>query len=205
MASRKRTRNQVIADRTEIMALWVKGIPLGQIAQRLELAPAMVSYDVNAVLREWQDSRIFNFNQQMMTELFRIGTIEAEAWRNFELSKQPVTRRKRTKINEQTITIGRPGQPLLQAAQGAANPQAQGPALFNIDETHTGNNHTSQTEGVVNYQGSIKEREGNPRWLQIVLSCVELRCKLLRLLEPEMSAIVADTIKVYAGFDPDKV
>jgi len=50
-------------------------------------------------------------------------------------------------------------------------------------------------------------REGNPAYLAGVLSCIDRRCKILGIDAPEKRDITSngETVKFYAGFDPEAV
>lgn len=96
MSSKKRSKNNILADRVIITDCLLRNMTLREIAQRLneknegryELSFQQVWYDVKKLQKEWyQESQDF-IEQGIVRELKKLDKIEAECWDAWEISKK---------------------------------------------------------------------------------------------------------------------
>jgi len=155
MATRKRTRTQIVADRAKIAGMYLRGVSQYTIAGQLGITREMVTYDMAAVREEWRKSAVSDLNQARHQELARIDEIERENWIAWEASKtgkEVTTTRQRRKGLTQTS----------QSGQQMDVPMEQ-----------------------VNEAGRRTEtRDPNPQFMEKIQWCVEMRCKILGLFAP---------------------
>lgn len=66
---------------------------------------------------------------------------------------------------------------------------------------------TADRAGVKSAEVGSQTRDGNPAFLAGVLACLERRCKMLGIDAPERKDVTSngETLKIYAGFDPEAV
>ena len=89
MAPNKRNKAQIISDRLEIAQRYLQGQFQHEIADALNLAQEMVSYDLKAIYQHWQESYAHQLDQLRAQELARIDNLERTYWEAWEQSQQP--------------------------------------------------------------------------------------------------------------------
>jgi hypothetical protein len=92
MPATKRTRIQRARDLEIVARRYLKGESQQAIANDLGVARSQIAYDVAKLIKMWQASAVNDIAQARAIELRRINNIEAEAWEQWELSKQPTER-----------------------------------------------------------------------------------------------------------------
>lgn len=117
----------------------------------------MVHYDLRAVERRWREAQLVNFNEARQRELARLDIIEAELWNAWERSCK---RSSSTRDRERRL----PGI-VPRAADHAADAEEQ--------------KLLERVEREISVR--IEERDGDPRFMELVLKCVQARARLLGL------------------------
>lgn len=99
MAATKRTPDQVLRDRVDIMAHYLRGKSQDAIAVLLtaavsdgvrvrayEVSRDMVKKDIEAVRKQWLGTCVKDYDQKKALELAKIDHLEAEAWAAYDRS-----------------------------------------------------------------------------------------------------------------------
>ncbi len=92
-ASNKRTKAQKEKDRTDIAALYLKGLSIREISKWIgenrtyTLSRHQVCEDLKAIRRDWREGTMQATNAWMDLQLAKLDRIEAEAWGAWDRSK----------------------------------------------------------------------------------------------------------------------
>lgn len=87
MAGRKgRTADEIARDRARVAEMYLAGRYQSEIAQELGLSQQQISYDLQAVRREWQASAVRNFDEAKAQELAKIDHLERTYWQAWQQS-----------------------------------------------------------------------------------------------------------------------
>ncbi len=106
MGTQHRTPDQILEHRAKITELHKEGWQNKDIAEELGLADYTVCRDLAAVRAVLYEQAIENLDEARKLELAKINLIEAEAWEQWERSKQPRTTKSATKgdtVNKQSF------------------------------------------------------------------------------------------------------
>jgi len=158
---RKRTEAQREADLVIVAAGLRAGRDFYEIAEEItkqrpyDITHWQIRDDAKAIIERWRDSHLWEIESMKLMELTRINRIEAQAWAAWERSQQNYAHA--TKTAKTMIPRG-----------GGKNGAAAKPAV--VAEVH------SQRSGT---------RVGDPRFLELVKSCVEARIRLFALAPKE--------------------
>jgi hypothetical protein len=141
---------------------FVKGYSLQVIADKLEaiynvtISKTMVYKYIEKVKAEWYEARLESIERLKAIELQRIGKLEATAWDGWERSLRKKTR----KAEKKRLTSGGSG-------------VAEGGDLTPVIALEPSESSTVETEG-----------NGDPRFLAMVMTCIQMRCRILGVEAP---------------------
>jgi len=88
MARTKRNRHQLASDRLEITRLYLRGLTQTEIATRMGLSQAQISYDLSIVREQWQATAAAELAERRAEETARLDLIEREQWEGFHRSQE---------------------------------------------------------------------------------------------------------------------
>jgi predicted transcriptional regulator len=96
MAANKRSPIQIEKDRALIADLYLQGLRQMDIAERLNMTQQMVSYDLQAVQKQWRERTALDIDEAKRQELAKIDRLEREYWSAWDESrgKRTVTSKK---------------------------------------------------------------------------------------------------------------
>lgn len=86
MSGPKRTRIQVQRDRTEIAILYLQGWTQAKIAEKVGVTHQQISYDLQAIQREWLKNTTLALDEYKAKELAKIDHTERCYWEAWERS-----------------------------------------------------------------------------------------------------------------------
>jgi hypothetical protein len=78
--TRPRKKAEMLRDRKQIAAMYLRGELQIDIAEELGLTPMMVSRDIKALHKEWLQSSILDYNTLKSNELAKIDHLEITYW-----------------------------------------------------------------------------------------------------------------------------
>lgn len=155
---RPRTEAETEQDLPYIAQLYVRGIPVTEIAQAVEQKRAWeivcttdsVKKDITRIRQEWINSSLVEFNERRAMELAHLDTLEAAYWEAWQDSRTTKRVAENVIETEQVIIAGE---------------------IKNLETTSN--------------KEIISPGDGNPLYLQGVERCIDKRCKILGLLSPQ--------------------
>lgn len=158
-------QNQIKTARLEIVSqLYKRGYSIrairAEVMCRLDLATystQTVHRDVQALLKEWRESRLENIDDALQLELSRIDDAERELWEQWEKSKEDYTKKQRK----------RKGRPARDAQED--NGGGEGIRTFSIEE---------QSQDIIGL--------GDPRYIAEIRQQQSERRKLLGLYKTQV-------------------
>lgn len=159
MAEPKRTLEQRERDLVSIAEWYCKGEAQALIAVKLQLSQQQISYDLVEIRKRWRASALVNYDEAMGKELARLDMVESQAWNAWDASKRTV-RKTRTKT-----------MPVIQAESAGDD----GP-------------FTAQLVQTAEFTEMLEESVGDPRYLAVILQCIEKRGNILGLNNPKKQA-----------------
>lgn len=164
---------RVLERRKEIAALYLQGKSQYQIAKMVtpNVTQRIICKELKAVREEWLKSAVDSYAEAKAKELAKIDHVEEVAWEKFWESCKKAEQRttKREKMLKPKKL------PKVPTKKGTGLPkQPPIPDEVEYEMTLT----KEQTERVV------KGQVGDPRWIDQVKWCVEMRCKILDLVKP---------------------
>lgn len=115
-----------------------------------------VGNDLMEIREDWRNSALVDMNAKIGEELAKIDLVELRAWEGYERS-----------IGESVTTTT----------------EAQTLGVQQQEEGDQGKQKQKLVKGKKTSQ--VKQLNGDPRFLKIIMDCVERRCKLLGLDAPE--------------------
>jgi hypothetical protein len=83
---RKRSKRQIELDYVKEAEWYRQGMLLSEIASRLGVTAAQVTYDLRIIRDKWLETAIDDFNVIKSNELSTIDKVELKAWESFERS-----------------------------------------------------------------------------------------------------------------------
>lgn len=192
MAENKRTDFQIERDRREIADLYVRGWAQRLIADELnrrrkeeaakaveaghidapepyELTRQMISYDLKALQTEWKKLSAFDLDEMKGRQLAKLDELERKANEGYDRSIGVVEDKQL-----QRITFDREAEEadVREVVNGSGKVET-------IKKLIPGRHETRTVE-----RRKRSELVGNPKFLQVVISCIERRCRLLGLDAP---------------------
>lgn len=88
MAAPTRTPDQILEQRQQIAARYLRGEYQSDIARDLGISQQQVSYDLKAIRATWLASAVRDFDSAKAQELARIDEVERAAWEGWRRSMQ---------------------------------------------------------------------------------------------------------------------
>lgn len=88
MAAPTRTPDQILEQRQQIAARYLRGEYQSDIARDLGISQQQVSYDLKAIRATWLASAVRDFDSAKAQELARIDEVERAAWEGWRRSTQ---------------------------------------------------------------------------------------------------------------------
>lgn len=137
----------------EVARLYMRGQPIGLIAEELKLSESTITSDLTAIRKVWLKQAAQAMDERKAQELARIDMVEEEAWNGWLRS-----------ISEQKIYTKRTRYVRVPVKKGRKNAHKKVPAEQVSEET-------------------IKSCSGDPRFLEQIERCVTLRLKIFALLK----------------------
>lgn len=185
MTQSERSTTEVAHHRKIIAQRYLRGDYQADIARDLGIAQGTVSKDLAAIRAAWLKSAVRDFDALKAQEIAKIDEIEREAWLAWERSK---------KDKEVSLTE-----------------QVDGDGALTVTEYPDGRTVTSRVKrkARMTRTGQV----GDSTYLNVVLSCIERRCKILGLDAPQKFNITINwdelteeqIDRLAAGEDPQKV
>lgn len=158
MATKKQSKAQEQLQRRAIVAeLYSKGVYQSDIATKLKVSLPTVQRDLAAVRKQWLESSLQDFDQVKADQLAKLDEVERQAWLQWERTCK--TYKKKTVTEKEMMGDRDRG---------------------NEDESEGGKPAIVGTDTKV----ETIHQFGDPRFLTVVLSVVDRRCKLLGLDAP---------------------
>lgn len=106
----KRTKIQREFDLKEIAGLYLQGWIQAGITDHLtknrpyKISQQTISKDLKTIQKRWLESSLIDFNEAKAQSLAKIDYLEAVAWEAYELSKEPIVKRKTAKkVDGETV------------------------------------------------------------------------------------------------------
>jgi hypothetical protein len=142
-----------VADRRDLIAeLHLKGCPIAAIARRLSVSRRTVERDLEAVRAAWRTARRDAVEEAGDRELARLDLLEREAWDGWQRSQQQNVSEKLSKAEDEKPARGAAHSSAAGAVSAAAKKRAE---------------RTTRTQ------------HGDPRYLLLIMKCIEHRLRLL--------------------------
>jgi lambda repressor-like predicted transcriptional regulator len=149
-----------VADRRDLIAdLHLKGCSMAAIARRLGVSRRTVERDLDAIRNAWREARRDAVQEAVDRELARLDLLEREAWEGWQRSQQQGVSEKLSKAEDEKHARGLAASGVLDggAVSGAAKKRAE---------------RTTRTQ------------HGDPRYLLLIMKCIERRARLLAGAKP---------------------
>ena len=144
---------EIIYRRHEVSRMYLEGIPQFKIAEKFGLSTGTIAQDLVHIRDQWKASTIVNFEEKLGVELAKIDHLEDEAWEAWQKSKESaeIVHRRREYVRQNLKGKGR------------------------------GRGKHKLVPIKVTAEKVAKGQVGDPRFLDQVKWCVEMRCRLLGL------------------------
>jgi transposase len=157
--------------RLKVSEMYRQGLSQSGIAIKLKVAQSTISADLAAIREHWKRNAELGFNDRVAEELAKLDHLEAVAWQQFLKSCEDGERvTKRTELGR--LTRYNPAK-----ARDKSASKNKGAGLFE---------ESDKLVPLKVYEEVVKTgRTGDPRFLDHVARCIEMRCKILHVLEPE--------------------
>lgn len=176
-----RVDTEVLARRTEVARRYLQGEMQEEIARAFGVTQGQISHDLKAIRAAWLASAVRDFDAAKAEELARIDEVERAAWEGW----------KRSQEEKQVATQEKSEDPLVYT-DARGEPQIKQKTRQRI---------SLRKEG----------QAGSPAFLQVILTCIERRCKILGLDAPTRFKIDWDNLteeqeeRLARGEPPEKV
>lgn len=162
MTGKSVKKSAIAVRREQVGELYLKGMTAAAIAEQLGVSRRTVDRDLKTAYDAWSASRAEAIETVQAQELAALHLLAREAWRGWELSKQEGVSEKLSKAEDEKQTPS--------AARGAGQGNA----------------------GQAGKAGGVKKRaerttrsqHGDPRFLILVMKCIERRARLLEGASP---------------------
>lgn len=96
------------ARRRRVAELYLKAMPMWEIAQQLNVSAPTISRDLKALIQEWREGALFDFTDAKAKELAKLDRLEREYWDAWEKSKKEHTATTAEKTESQVVVQGQP-------------------------------------------------------------------------------------------------
>jgi len=176
----------LLSRRKRVAELYLAGARQGEIARELQVRQTTISNDVAYIRSEWLASMLRDFNERKAEELAKIDRFEEVAWQAWERSCKAAETTRRRREFAVVTPLRLPVQPPPYARTGGGRPTSQ--------------HDSSQAAGpppkpsLIRVQEDIttSARNGDPRFLDQVMKCIETRLKVMGLITDTPPAVVID-------------
>lgn len=164
----KRTDDQILEDRVQIIKMALEGYTQGEIAEWLNhhrpyrLGVTQIWKDLKAVRKQWVEMYLTDYDQLKAQEIARIDNLERAAWEAFYRSVNDKETIVSTKVDDHT---------------GASNTDAKV-----IGSTY------SRTK----IEGKKEKRDGDVKFFDTIKWCIEQRCKIYGFNAPTTQNLIVD-------------
>lgn len=160
--------------RTQVAKLHLRGWNQYRIADELHVTQGTISNDIKAIRKDWLASRVNDHNVNQCRELAHIEQVEAEAWAEWERSKE----------NAESIATEE------MELSGVATSEAQQASEMLVSPDSLP--FVAPTK--IKTRKESKGRLADARYLQVINQCRDDRCKILGLY-PSQLPINWDVLK----------
>jgi hypothetical protein len=157
--------------KADVARLYLQGLTLWQIAQEVKVSQNTICKDLEQIRLEWLQSSLRDFDQRKAEELARLERVESEAWAAWVKSKFDQEQH-RTKIHKEREEARRSkdkgndkGRNGSKNTKGQEGPSERARARMEIK---------SMEEELLS-----KGSNGDPRFLEIVMKCIDMRLKVI--------------------------
>lgn len=155
--SRARQQFAIIQRRKQVAELYLVGKRLREIAEIVGVDYGTVCKDMTEVRDQWKAETVVDYDTKVLEELARLQRVEEKAWEGWEKSMQDATT---TTTKTKYMKEKIPG--------GKKDRWKLIPFEEQTDISHKG-------------------QSGNPRFLEQIERCVQLRLKLIGALDPDVT------------------
>lgn len=152
---RKYFRAEARKRRDKVAQLYLRGMPVHEIAELLDVPKTVINTDIQLIHRAWRLSRNEEVTQLKWNEIKRIDNLERHAWESYEMSKQ-------IKLVKSTKVKG-----LVQVNRGTDDQPRW------VHESPAERGQVEETSVV-----------GDIQWMKIIMWCIAKRCEILGLDAP---------------------
>ena len=177
--SRKRDPQKEFAlleRRKRVAEGYLRRLPQWKIAQAEGVSRVQITRDLGVIRTEWLESSLMAFDQRQAEELARLDKLEAEAWEAWERSK-----RDQEILTAQTIK-GRMGKTATK--------------VYNADGSTTVTHASVQLPELSRTSKAVRTSAGDPKFLDRIAHCIEMRCKILGLLTKDDDSKTAGPVPI---------
>ena len=89
MPVKPRKQLEIAQRRSHVADFYLQGWSQYDIADRLSCSQTTICHDLQAIRREWRDSRVRDFDEARAVELEKLDRLEREAWQAWQRSQEP--------------------------------------------------------------------------------------------------------------------
>jgi hypothetical protein len=156
-------RNEIKRRRLKVAMMYTEGLTLGQIADKLEVAEGTITKDMRDIRAYWLEKASLEMSERKAEELAKLDRVESEAWAAWQRSKES-----KTTISEkfEDMRAPEPDDEEYRAKKRKGGKPVYVP-FKKITEKKTG------------------ERDGDPRYLEVIERCVTMRLRVLGMLKSD--------------------
>ncbi len=154
---------EMLERRRKVADLYTRSMSQQRIAERLGVDQATISLDLKWLKGEWKKEAVLDYDDKVAECLAKIGYLESTAWEAWDRSTQNLVVDV-TKVEEAIRAV----KDAIPATRGPKN-TIKLPAPPTKYEMQVVKNIKERT---------VKGQAGDPRFLQLVQSCIELRAKI---------------------------
>lgn len=189
---RNRTEDEAMAHRADIaVAHMLRGESLRHIGARLGIHPSTVQDDVNWLRTEWLKEVQVMVADIKAEQWQRIKVVEAEAFKAWQRSQEPeVVSVEGSSSEDEPIILrgrklGKTAPEDFSSEEAAADELARG-----LIKVHKSNSKTT-----------TRNKVGDPRYLDIVLKCIDLRLRMFGVYDEVKNSTLMGSMGMAASAD----
>lgn len=179
--TRKRNPAQKLQDLADISQLFLKGYHQREMVNWIAanrpytLSIGMINGIVHDAIAHWQNEVTKNIDKLKAADLMRLANIERHAIEAFERSLKPTTKTASATETDEAEPEG----PHL-------TPEALQAAAAEVNAPKTGKKRKVKESRI------REERDGDPRWLQVLLDCMAKRIEILGYAKPQKIEVTGE-------------
>lgn len=163
MAANTRTKQERERDRVRISELYVRQWTQHRIAAEIGISQGLVSQEIKKIKKEWRESSVRNFDEERDKMLAEVNAIMEDARKGWEMS------------------IGMQERITKDMVEGS---QESEPTVADGQKAGTNRKSEKKSARVTRWNSS-----GAPKFLEIILKCLDRKAKLLGLDAPVTSEV----------------